>query len=199
VRHLTVIEAAEALHLSVPTIKRYIYEGKLDSTKLPGGQRRIAESEIQRLLAPQGGSPVPAGGDASDLEQRVVVLETWMTEVQADLERIQSTLEVIARYCARSQPEDATAVRPPSPPTERRLLILGPGCRRCDALYELTVRVRDALGRADLPVERVTHLDDISAFGPVMTPTLVLDDEMLVSGRVPSEAALRKMLEQRLT
>jgi excisionase family DNA binding protein len=43
--YLTVSEAADVLQLSVPTIKRYIYEGKLKSTKLPGGQHRIARSE----------------------------------------------------------------------------------------------------------------------------------------------------------
>ncbi|NLB97219.1 MAG: helix-turn-helix domain-containing protein [Armatimonadetes bacterium] len=51
--YLTIAEAAEALHLSVPTIKRYIYEGKLRSTKLPGGQHRIPQSEIDRILSPE--------------------------------------------------------------------------------------------------------------------------------------------------
>ncbi len=34
--HLTVTKVAEILHLSTATVKRYIYDGRIASVKLPG-------------------------------------------------------------------------------------------------------------------------------------------------------------------
>jgi len=196
-RHLTVSEAAEALQLSVPTIKRYIYSGKLRSTKLPGGQHRIPESEIERLLSPDAPQPDgPAADDAAEAtpEERLLVLERWVTELEAEVERLSAGLAVVSRYCARSR-EGGEPGRDPSAPTpEHEVLVLGPGCKRCDALYELTARVLRDEGYDDVPVERATDLDEIAAFGPVLTPGLVVDGQLVLSGRVPSEATLRNLL-----
>ncbi len=197
-RHLAVNEAAAALQLSVPTIKRYLYEGKLKSTKLPGGQHRIPESEIERLLSPGGVPPSHEAADAAAVDDRVEVLEKWVTELQADVERLEATLEVISRFCARSGPAEGGSHTEPTDVAQHRILILGPGCRRCDALYEATRKVLGGMNRDDASVERITHLDDIAAFGPVLTPCLAVDDQIVVSGRVPSETALRKLLERHL-
>ena len=200
-RHLTIHEAAEALQLSVPTIKRYIYDGKLRSTKLPGGQHRIPESEIERLLALQapedGGCQANPDGTA-DTEQRVLVLERWVTELESEVERLTASLEVVSRYCSRKcDVEDAAA--PPSPePQSHRLAVLGPGCRRCNALSQLAAKALKAMGRADVVVERVSDLDSIAAYGPVLTPALMVNDTIVLNGRLPSEAALRDLLGQHL-
>jgi small redox-active disulfide protein 2 len=199
VRYLTVNEAAAELQLSVPTIKRYVYEGKLRSTKLPGGQHRIPASEIERLLSPDGVErPAASGAEETGLDARLAVIERWMTELQADIERIEATLEVISRFCARAQPAGAEEPRASAETAQHRVLVLGPGCKRCDALYEVARKVLDEQARSDLVLQRITHLDDIAAFGPILTPALAIDDELILSGRVPSESALRKMIEQRL-
>lgn len=200
-RQLTVSEAAEALNLSVPTIKRYIYEGKLHSTKLPGGQHRIPESEIDRLLAPEGAdtaSPTTGAELCAEVEDRVDVLERWVTDLQAEVERLQATLEVMSRYCARVQAEGAPPKMEPKPTDGHHVLVLGPGCKRCDALYEATARVLEEAGRSDVTLERVKHLDDIAEFGPILTPALVINDQLVLSGRVPSEGSLRKTIERHL-
>jgi len=44
------IEAARELSISYPTLKQWIYQGKLHSVKTPGGHHRIPRSEIQRLM-----------------------------------------------------------------------------------------------------------------------------------------------------
>jgi small redox-active disulfide protein 2 len=198
-RHLTIVEAAQALKLSVPTVKRYIYEGRLHSTKLPGGQHRIAESEIERLLGaedPATGSG-PVGLDDVPPEKRVEVLERWVEELQAEVDRLTATLEVMARYLTRLEDTDGGGGHASAPGRAPRVAVLGPGCRRCDSLYELTRRVLRAVG-ADLPVERVSDLDAIADYGPILTPALVIDDTLISSGRVPSEAALRGLLRKRL-
>ncbi|HEX4022567.1 MAG TPA: helix-turn-helix transcriptional regulator [Acidobacteriaceae bacterium] len=45
-------EAAQRLGISYPTIKQWIYHGKLKAVKTPGGHYRISEREIQTLTRP---------------------------------------------------------------------------------------------------------------------------------------------------
>lgn len=45
-------EAALRLGISYPTIKQWIYHGKLKAVKTPGGHYRIAEREIHALTQP---------------------------------------------------------------------------------------------------------------------------------------------------
>ena len=75
--------------------------------------------------------------------------------------------------------------------------ILGPGCKNCRTLE---ARTRDAL--ADLGTEAdivdVTDYGEIAAFGVMKTPGLVVDGDVVVSGRVPSTAELRELLSTRL-
>ena len=43
-------EAANILGISYPTLKQWIYHGKLNSVKTPGGHHRVPESEIDRMI-----------------------------------------------------------------------------------------------------------------------------------------------------
>jgi molybdopterin-binding protein len=43
-------EAANILGISYPTLKQWIYNGKLKTAKTPGGHHRVPESEIDRLI-----------------------------------------------------------------------------------------------------------------------------------------------------
>lgn len=195
-KYLSVSEAAEALNVSVPTVKRYLYEGQLKSTKLPGGQHRIPETEVQRLLDPSGEAQQTESAASAALEQRLEVLESWNTELQAEVERLQAGLEVLSRYCERHlelEGHEETAVT-----SGHRVLILGPGCKRCDALYDVTTKALAGLEVEGVEVERVKHLDDITAYGPILTPALIVDGRLVLSGRVPSESTLRRTLEQQL-
>ncbi len=49
-KHLAPREAANILGISYPTLKQWIYHGKLKSVKTPGGHHRVPESEIDRLF-----------------------------------------------------------------------------------------------------------------------------------------------------
>lgn len=55
---LTPAEASEALGVSYPTIKQWIYKKRIRSIRTPGGHHRIPRSEIARLGG--GASPSPA-------------------------------------------------------------------------------------------------------------------------------------------
>lgn len=57
---LGVREAAQRLGVSYPTVKQWIYRGKIRTVKTVGGHHRIAQSEIDRLLFQQGRPAQPA-------------------------------------------------------------------------------------------------------------------------------------------
>ncbi len=63
--------------------------------------------------------------------------------------------------------------------------VLGPGCPRCDRLYE-NVNAAVARGGIAATVERVTDMDQITSFEVMMTPALVIDGEVKIVGRVPT-------------
>jgi molybdopterin-binding protein len=65
---LTVRQAAAMLGVSYSTLKQWIFKGSVRTTRTEGGHHRIAETEVERLLARQGRLPsararsVPDGG-----------------------------------------------------------------------------------------------------------------------------------------
>jgi small redox-active disulfide protein 2 len=67
--------------------------------------------------------------------------------------------------------------------------ILGTGCARCKKLYDETATAIARLGVAAL-LAKVEKLDDIMAYKVLMTPALVIDDEIKAAGRIPSQAEL---------
>ena len=55
---LTVRTAATRLGVSYSTFKQWIYKGSVRSVRTSGGHHRIAETEVERLMAAQG--PLPS-------------------------------------------------------------------------------------------------------------------------------------------
>jgi molybdopterin-binding protein len=54
---LTVREAAGRLGVSYSTLKQWIYKGTLRTVRTGGGHHRVAEAEVERLLAAEGHLP----------------------------------------------------------------------------------------------------------------------------------------------
>ena len=71
--------------------------------------------------------------------------------------------------------------------------ILGSGCANC---HRLEANTRDALATLGLEatVEKVTDVGDIASYGVMRTPGLVVDEQVLVSGRVPDAREIATML-----
>ena len=74
--------------------------------------------------------------------------------------------------------------------------ILGPGCKNCVALERVTREAVGALG-LDAEIEKVTDYAAIAGYGVMSTPGLVVDDEVVLYGRVPTAAHVREILETR--
>ncbi len=71
--------------------------------------------------------------------------------------------------------------------------ILGTGCTKCQTLEAVTREATDELGLA-ADFEKVTDPAEIASWGVMATPALVIDDEVVVAGRVPSRADIAAML-----
>jgi molybdopterin-binding protein len=56
---VTVREAARRLGVGYSTLKQWIYQGSVRTTRTRGGHHRIAAAEIDRLLADHGRLPAP--------------------------------------------------------------------------------------------------------------------------------------------
>ncbi len=68
----------------------------------------------------------------------------------------------------------------------KKIRILGTGCAKCTKLYELTSEVAKEAG-LDLDIAKVTDIQEIVTYGVMITPALVVDGEVKVSGKVPSK------------
>lgn len=72
--------------------------------------------------------------------------------------------------------------------------VLGPGCSRCNVLYETVTKAVAETG-VDATVEKVADIQQIMAYNILMTPGLVIDGFVKVAGRVPSLDEVKKLIE----
>ncbi|WP_350449909.1 thioredoxin family protein [Aminobacterium mobile] len=76
-----------------------------------------------------------------------------------------------------------------------KIQILGTGCPKCKKLAEMAERVATELG-LDFEIEKVTDIKEIMSFGVIGTPGLAVDGNVLLAGRVPTETALKELLQK---
>ena len=71
--------------------------------------------------------------------------------------------------------------------------ILGTGCPNCKRLEKVT---RQALAEMNVvaTVTKVTEMTDIMAYNILATPGLVIDGQVISSGRVPKTAEVSSMI-----
>lgn len=67
--------------------------------------------------------------------------------------------------------------------------ILGSGCAKCNRLEQLTRDAVTELG-VEATFEHVKEMDKIMVYPIMTTPALVVDEKVLVSGRMPSKDEL---------
>ena len=75
----------------------------------------------------------------------------------------------------------------------KKLLVLGPGCPRCENLAKLTKTAADQLG-IDYELEKITDIKQFATYGVMMTPGLVVDGELRVHGKLPSLDEIKALL-----
>lgn len=78
---------------------------------------------------------------------------------------------------------------------KKKLQILGSGCAKCNHLAEAAKKACDELA-LECEVEKVTDFLRFADFGVMVTPALVVDGKVKVSGRVPSLEEMKKLLTE---
>jgi len=74
-----------------------------------------------------------------------------------------------------------------------RIEVLGPGCMKCEKIYEIVERTLKELGK-EAEVSKIKDIKSIMQYGVLMTPALVINGKVLCSGRVPGLAEIKEWL-----
>ena len=73
--------------------------------------------------------------------------------------------------------------------------VLGPGCAKCEATKKLISNVAEEMG-VEVRVEAVKDLMKITEYDVMSTPGVVIDGEVVSSGKVPSRDEVRKWIQE---
>ena len=71
--------------------------------------------------------------------------------------------------------------------------ILGVGCSNCERLYEVTRKAVASLG-VEAQIDKITDYPEMMKYGILQTPGLVINEELIAVGRVPSLSGMTTIL-----
>jgi small redox-active disulfide protein 2 len=74
-----------------------------------------------------------------------------------------------------------------------KIKILGSGCANCKKL-ESVARDAASTSGVEAEFEKVTDMKAIMAYGILSTPALVINEKVVVSGRIPTKAEVQQWL-----
>ena len=77
----------------------------------------------------------------------------------------------------------------------KNIKILGSGCPKCKALEKSTREAVDELG-IDANITKVEDIAKIIEYGILSTPGLVIDEKIVISGRVPGIEELKNLINK---
>jgi len=75
----------------------------------------------------------------------------------------------------------------------KKIQILGTGCGKCRQLESNAREAADSLG-IEYELEKITDMMRFADFGVMITPALVVDGEVKVSGKAPAASEIQTML-----
>ncbi len=76
----------------------------------------------------------------------------------------------------------------------KKLQVLGTGCAKCDTLAETAKKAAEELG-LEYEFEKISDMMRFADFGVMVTPALLVDGVLKVSGKVPSSDEMKRLLQ----
>jgi small redox-active disulfide protein 2 len=74
-----------------------------------------------------------------------------------------------------------------------KVKVLGPGCAKCKTTYSLVEKVIKESG-LDVELTKVDDIMEMMSYNIMTTPAVVVDGEVKIKGRVPSEREIKEIL-----
>lgn len=74
------------------------------------------------------------------------------------------------------------------------ITVVGTGCTKCKKLEEIVREVVTEKG-FEASINKMTDIKEIAQTGILMTPGLIIDGKVKVSGKLPSKAEVEKIIE----
>lgn len=75
----------------------------------------------------------------------------------------------------------------------REIKILGPGCAKCKATYQVISKVINE-NNLDVRLTKIEDIVEIMSYNVMSTPAIVVDGEVKIKGHVPSESEIKQLL-----
>lgn len=79
-----------------------------------------------------------------------------------------------------------------------KIKILGMGCKKCQVLFNQVSNAVKKMPTDNIEVIKVEDIVEISKYRVMKTPALVINDEVVVSGRIASIDEITQLIEKRL-
>jgi small redox-active disulfide protein 2 len=76
-----------------------------------------------------------------------------------------------------------------------KIKILGTGCPKCNQMEAVTREALQELG-IDAEVQKVKDINEIMAYPVMMTPALVINEKVVLSGKVPGKSEVAALLQK---
>jgi len=78
-----------------------------------------------------------------------------------------------------------------------KIQIAGPGCARCKAVEQTVITAVTELG-LDASVSKLSDVKEFAKLGVLMTPAVIVDGSVIISGKVPSVEDIKMLLQKTL-
>ena len=77
--------------------------------------------------------------------------------------------------------------------------VLGPGCKRCDQLYENAQNaVAELKSATNIEIVKIGDINYFAKMGVFMTPGLIIDGEVISTGKVLSPNQIKQKITEKM-
>ena len=76
-----------------------------------------------------------------------------------------------------------------------KIKVVGPGCARCKANFDVVKKVVEKEG-LDVELEYVTDMNEAIELGVVATPAVWVDGKVVIQGKIPKESEILEIIKK---